>query len=97
MSSTNYAKSSDNYLAHRHFRKNIYAGILKDIDNAVNIYEIYIDLFDHFAISKKFVGEMLEDYVKAGRLTYEDEKNTIVSITDKGLADIDQMQRALRK
>lgn len=91
MAMTEYAKSSDNYLAHRHFRKNIYAGILRDENNAVNTLEIYIDLFDHFAISIKFVFEMIDNYVKAGRLQYENEEKTIVAITKKGLEDIERM------
>ncbi len=96
MSMTEYAKTSDNYLAHRLFRKNIYSVVLKDTNNAVNVSEIYILLFEHFAISKKFVGDMIKNYIEAEFLEYDDEDKTKVAITTKGLADIDAMEKRMR-
>ena len=92
MSMTEYAKTSDNYLAHRLFRKNIYGTVLKDKDNVVNVSEIYILLFEHFAISKKFVADMVQNYIEAGFLEYDDEDKSKIGITDKGLRDVKAME-----
>ena len=92
MSLTEYAKTSDNYLAHRYFIKHIYMAVLSDDSLSINVKEVYLDLFEHFAISEKFVKSMIENYVDAGRLQYDDEKKTMIAITEKGLADIKRKQ-----
>lgn len=73
---TAYAQTSDNFLAHRLFRQKIFTTLSKE--EYVTVSGIYLDLFTHFAISEAFVAKMIDNYVKAGLMEYNDEKKQTV-------------------
>ena len=74
---TDYAKSSDNWLANRYFKQKIFKVNMED-GIVLNTSAIQLDIFEHFAISKRFVVELLADYVRAGLLEYVDSTKTEV-------------------
>lgn len=75
---TDYAKSSDNFLAHRYFKRRIFNPLPKG--ESLRISWIYLDCFEHFAISRKFIDEMVQAYVDAGLVELSQDKKEVIKL-----------------
>ena len=75
---TDYAKTSDNFLANRFFKQKIFTRIEKG--DSLRVAAIYLDCFEHFAISQKFINELLQTYVDAGLMDFSKDKKEVIRI-----------------